>query len=712
MTQPYRRLTISGVARFPRPGTNIPGRIAFTPDSQAITYLYSAEGSLVRSLWRYDLATGERTVIAGPPPESQDEGQLSREEELRRERARLRELGVTGYQFARDASPSVLLVPSRGRLQVSAGGAPLQLIDGIEGAIDPQLSRDGTKVAYVRDGELFVADVPGGSPRQLTPGAEDALTNGLADFIHQEELDQPHGFWWSPDGSRLAYIQADARHIPNYPIVHQGKAGVDIEHHRYPFAGEPNALLKLGVVSVHGGDTTWMDLGGDTDIYVPRVRWRPDGVLTAEILSRDQKTLRLAAFNDSGRATLLHHEHQAPWLNLSHDTRFLESGEILWSSERTGFRHLYLLDARGEVRRALTGGEWMVTHVVEVDQPRRLVYFAATKESPLERHLYSVSLDGGEVQRLTEPGGWHSIGFARDGSRFIDVHSSMGAAPRVTIRHAGGTLDTVLYEDPEATAEKLGLRPPEMVECLAADGATTLFGAVYTPPELEPGSRYPIVVSVYGGPHAQRVIDEWSMTTDLRAQYLAQEGFIVFKLDNRGSANRGLEFEAALANRMGTIEVEDQAAGVRWLAQRAYADAGRVGVYGWSYGGYMTCLCLLREPALFKVGVAGAPVTDWGGYDTGYTERYMGTPQSNPDGYREGSALTHVQNLRGKLLLVHGMIDENVHFRHTGRLIVALTGAQKSYDLLVFPEERHMPRDQAGLEYQESRVIGYFQEHL
>lgn len=713
MSEAGRHLTIEDVARFPRPGTVVPGRLGFTPDGAAVTYLFSEAGNLVRSLWRYDLATGDRTVLAGPPAGAEP---ISREEELRRERARLRELGVTDYQFARNARPLVLLIPLAGTLWASVGESPLRELPGTEGAIDPRLSRDGTQVAFVRDGELFVLSLAEdqAAPRRLTSGAAEALTNGLADFIHQEELDQDHGFWWSVDGSRIAYIQADSRHIPNYPIVHQGKDGIDVEHHRYPFAGEPNAKLRLGVVTVASGETLWLELGPDDDVYVPRVQWRPDGSLTAQVLARDQKSLRLLAFNvASGTSMELLEERTEPWVNLSHDARFLESGEFLWSSERSGFRHLYLHAANGEPIRQLTDGEWMVTHVAHVDERRRLAYFVATKEAPLERHLYRVPLDGGETERLTGEPGCHGAVLSQDGSRFLDVWSSMEHAPCVTLRDAAnGRVEATLFANGDITVEAAGLRPPEILKLPAADGSTVLYGALYAP-VAEPGGRYPVIVSVYGGPHAQRVVDDWSMTVDLRAQYLAQQGYVVLKIDNRGSANRGLAFEAALDRRMGTVEVEDQAAAVRWLASnRPEIDLERVGIYGWSYGGYMTLMCMLREPRLFKAGVAGAPVTDWDGYDSGYTERYMGTPRSNPDGYREGSVLTHAEKLSGKLLVVHGMIDENVQFRHTGRLIVALTAQQKEYELLLFPEERHMPRDQAGLEYQERRVLEFLQRNI
>ncbi len=711
MTKLFETLTLAQVAAFPRPGTVAPARLGFTPGGAAVTYLFSEEGSLVRSLWRFDIATGEKRVLAGPPPASTEESKLSREEELRRERARLRELGVTEYQFASKSAQPVLLVPGGGKLWASVGDAEMAELPGSEGAIDPQLSPDGTNVAFVRDDELWVLPLVGGEARRLTTGAEPGLTNGLAEFIAQEELDRDHGFWWNPDGTKLAFIRADSRHITDYNIVHQGKSDVETEPHRYPFAGAPNAILQLAVVELESRMTTWMDLGADTDIYIARVGWRPDGVLTCQLLSRDQQTIRLLSFDGDGKATALLEERQEPWINLNGDTHFLESGGFLWLSERTGYNHLYRYAADGSGARALTFGDWVITGLVRIDEPAGLACFVATRDSPLERHLYSVTLSGGEVKRLTREPGVHGLVVAKSGGKFIDAWTSVQHGAQVAVRNPDGSLGRMLFENAGATAAGLGLVPPEFTTVQAPGGAT-LHGAIYKPPTLEPGKRYPVIVSVYGGPHVQRVMDEWGLTIDLRAQYLAQQGFVVFKLDNRGGSNRGLEFEAAIADRMGTVEVDDQVAGVRALAKLPYVDASRVGIYGWSYGGYMTCMAMMRAPEVFKVGVSGAPVTDWDGYDTGYTERYMGTPQSNPEGYKDSSVLTHAAKLRGKLLLVHGMTDENVHFRHTARLIVALTEANKDYDLLIFPEERHMPRDAKGLEYQERRVLEYFEREL
>ena len=712
MTKRFAELTLEDVATFPRAGTVVPGRIGFTPDGRRVVYLKSPEGSLVRSLYALDPATGEETVLAAAPAGSDDERTLSREEQLRRERARLRETGITSYDFADDADPTVLLVPVGGRLLVGVGGEPLRGIPGTEGALDARLARDGSRVAFVRDGDLFTVEIGTGEVRRLTSDAADGITNGVAEFIAHEELGRPEGYWWSPDGRRIAYARADERHVPPFSIVHQGTPEPDVETHRYPFAGRPNAVVTLGVVPATGGDTVWMDLGGETDVYLARVAWRPDGAVMALVLSRDQRHMRwLACDPETGASRVTLEEHGEPWLNLSNDTRFLESGETLFSSERSGFRHLYLRPAGGGEARALTSGDWMVTKLLDLDEERRVAAFAATRESALERHVYEVGLDGGDVRRLTEEPGFHDAVFAPDHGSFVDTVGSVHHGYRVTLRDRSGAEVAVVHDPGDATAEGLALAPPRFATVEAEDG-TTLHAALYEPPDRREGERIPLVVSVYGGPHAQRVANDWLLTVDLRCQYLARRGFLVLKVDNRGSANRGLAFEGALARRFGTVEVADQVAGVRAAVAEFGADPERVGVFGWSYGGYMTLMLMMLEPDVFGVGVAGAPVTDWDGYDTGYTERYMGTPADNPEGYERGSVLTHAAKLEGELLLVHGMVDENVHFRHTARLLVELGRAGRSYRLLALPEERHMPRDRAGLLDLERRIAGFLERHL
>ena len=707
-----QRLTLAQVASYPRPGMAGPAGIGFMPDGSALTWLHSASGSLVRSLWRVNPETGERSVLVGPDDAP---GELTREEELRRERTRTRELGVTSYSWARDADPPVLLIPGGPLLRVVVGDGDPEELPDTEAAVEPTLGPDGGSVSFARDGDLHVLDRESSELTRLTNEAEDGLTLGLADYIAQEEFGQPRGHWWSRDGQQIALVRVDSRHIPEYPIVHQGMDRPEVERHRYPFSGEANATVQLGVVPAAGGQIRWLELP-DEDGYLVRVAWWPQpgapaGRLVAQWLNRKQDRLRLIAFGTDGSAETLIDEQQSPWINIGDEARGLDDGSFLWASEASGFRHLSLRSDDGSLVRTLTNGEWMVTDLVGVDEARGLIYFGATRESLLQRHVYRVPLDGGEPERLTAPGGVQGGVLSRDGEWLATIGSSLERAPSIRVQRTDGSAATTLYEQPDVTVPSLGLAPPLLRTFRAADGSE-LYGALYRPSESSADVPAPLLVAVYGGPHAQTVLDAWGLTVDMRAQYLAQQGFLVLKLDNRGMAGRGLAFEAHLHQRMGTIEVDDQAAAVQQLADSGDVDPARVGVYGWSYGGYMTVMSMLRRPDLFRVGVAGAPVSDWDGYDTGYTERYMATPQSNAEGYREASLLTHADKLQGQLLLVHGGIDENVHFRHTARLITALTAAGKDYDLLLFPQERHMPRDAAGLEYQERKLAEYFDRHL
>jgi len=719
---PIPPIPIEEVARAPLPGMAIPGALAFSPDDRFITYLLSPEANLVRQLYLFNPESGEHNLLLSPPDGGATEQNIPLEEALRRERQRQLEVGVTQYAWAEHANR--LLIPLPDGLYVQDGPrAPLRKIAAGHGApiLDPQFSPDGGWIAYVQEAELRVVSAEGGAPRQLTFGArETGRMHGLAEFIAQEEIGRSHGLWWSPDSRRIAFAEVDEAHIPVYRIVHQGKDAIGDgaqEDHRYPFAGRPNAKVRLGVISVDGGQAAWMDLGADDDLYLARVDWLPDGGLTAQLENREQTTLDLVRFDpQTGERTRLFRETSEVWINLHDLFKPLERGEhaggFIWASERTGYRHLYLYDQSGDLVRALTQGEWMVDAVAGVDEESRQVYFTATRDGPTESHLYAVSFAGGAPRRLTHEPGMHSVVVDHGFRRFIDIYDALDRPPVVTLRSlADGSILRVIYDQRDPRLEALALTPPELVTLSNRDGVT-LYGAIFRPPAHFGPGPYPTIVSVYGGPHAQQVTNSWRMTVAMRAQSLRRLGFLVFVLDNRGSARRGLAFEREIKHTLGHPEVDDQVAGVKQLARQGLADPERVGIYGWSYGGYLSAMCLARAPEVFKVAVAGAPVTHWDGYDTHYTERYLGTPQTNPLAYTESSLLRHVERIAGKLLLVHGLIDENVHFRHTARLINALIRARKSYDLLLFPDERHLPRHLADRVYMEERIRDYFLQHL
>jgi dipeptidyl-peptidase-4 len=715
--QERRAVDLDLAVRHPAPGSSTPSAVAFTPDGSAITYLLPEGESTARVLWRAEAAEGaEPSVITRPPGEGNTDENVSREEALRRERMRLRDTGIS--QIVRASHDDLSIIPLKGDLYLLRGTGPLQRLTETESPeIDPKFSPEGDRVAFVRSGSLYTLDLETGAEVRLTEGAGDGLSFGLAEFIAQEELGRSTGYWWSPDGERIAYQETDERHISEYVIVHQAEQEVGSESHRYPFSGAPNAKVRLGVVLSAGGPTTWLDIADEgEEVYLARVTWEDARHLLVQVLPRDQASVRLIRINvDSNERTTLVEESSDSWVNL-HDDLAVVAGtkELLWASERSGFKHLMLLDRNGREIRTLTSGDWPVDAMVHLDARRREVWFLAGKESPLRRDLYRVPLDGGPIDRVTDQPGYVSDAVVSpDGDRVVITASTSGHPPVTSlIDRSGRSLVTLVDagDDPRLTG--LPLVPPQLAEFKNRDG-DRLFGAYYGPIGVEPGGKSPLVVLVYGGPHVQRVTDSWGLTADMTAQYLASEGFSVWKCDNRGSSRRGLAFESVLNRRMGTVEVDDQVDGVRHVAQAfPGTDADRVGITGGSYGGYMTIRALLLAPEVFDAGVAIAPVTDWDGYDTGYTERYMGTPANNAEGYAASSVLDKADQLQGPLLIIHGLLDENVHFRHSARFMAALIRAGKGFEVLPIPDERHSTRKEENRRAILDRTARFFEAHL
>jgi dipeptidyl-peptidase-4 len=715
-------LPIEALAVFPAPGIAAPNQFRFTLDDRSLYYVAADAESAVQQLYRLDLETGERHLAVKPIEGSEEI--LTPEEELRRQRLRMLNQGITEFQRARNHDR--LLIPQSDGLYVLDGidAQPRQILEVNPFAdapiLSPRLSPDGEWVAFVQDSELYRVSVHGGRPQQLTSDARGTgKTNGLAEYIAQEELGRADGFWWSDDSRCILYAQVDETHIPTYRIMHQGKDIVGDsaqEDHRYPFAGQANAVVRLAVVNVEQPETQhqWLDLNFSHEFYIGRAFWWPDGSPGAQILNREQNRLDLVKFDmETGTRTLLMREVNDYWISLRRCHFYaLQDGNFVWSSERSGFNHLYFYDVNGELIRQVTFGDWTVDNIEAIDEENGVVYFTATKASPLEMHLYSLPLIGGEITQLTTEPGMHSVWLNTHCTQFVDAFNSLETPPTVTLVdvETQTTVQTI-HTPNDPRLQQFELEPPELVSLKNRDGVT-LYGAVYRPPKSFGDGPFPTIVHVYGGPGPQLVADSWSLTVALQLQYLRRQGFLVLRLDNRGSARRGMEFESALYHHMGTVEVDDQVDGVRWLVQQGLADRSRVGVTGWSYGGYMTLMCMVKAADVFSVGVAGAPVTSWDGYDTAYTERYMGTPEENPEGYTDGSIFAHIDGLQGKLMLIHGMLDENVHFRHTARLINVLNRARKPYDLLLFPDERHMPRRQDDRTYMQQRIVDFFVENL
>lgn len=701
-------LTLDRVARYPPPGGRVAGTFKFTHDGQHLYYLAPEGPAGARVLVREVVATGKREVVGRSSADGPSG--LSREEILRRERLRLQDTGITQYVLAERADQVVYAFGDELFL-VRPGAAAERLEAPGKGALSPRLSPDGRRLAYVRGGDLHVLDLATGEERRLTTSARDGVTNGLAEYIAQEEIGRADGFWWSPDGAAIAFAEVDETGIPGFPIVQQGRETPAVETYRYPFAGGPNARVRLGVVAAEGGAVRWLDPGpgpATGEGYLARVAFGRDGALYAQVQSRDQRRLRLVRFapGDFAPRDLLDRRSEA-WVTADDAFQPLEDGRFIASSEASGRRHLELRAADGALVADLTPGDFDVDVLAGVDEKRGLLFFTAARGQALTRPAWRVALAGGAPRRLGPDEGFHALTVAPGGRRLVDLHDALASPPRADLLDDEGKPVRVVDANDDPEVARLALRPPTLVTVPGADG-TPLNGALFLPPGAASGRKHPALVRVYGGPTVQTVKDSWEVTQDLRAQHLAASGYVVFRLDNRGTPRRGRAFETSNYRRLGTLEVEDQIAGARWLAARPEVDGARIGIYGWSYGGYMALLCLLRAPDLFKAAVAGAPVTDWDGYDTHYTERFMGTPADNADGYRGASVLPIAASLARPLLIVHGMADENVHFRHTARLINALNAAGRAYELLAFPDERHLPRGHGDRLLLERRLLEHF----
>jgi dipeptidyl-peptidase-4 len=691
-----------------------------SPDGARVTFLRGKETDRNRlDLWEYHVASGETRRLVDSAVLLPGEEVLSDEEKARRERQRIAALsGIVEYHWAPDGQR--LLFPLGGELYLydlgkSGKEAVRQLTRGGGFATDPKVSPKGGYVSFVRGRNLWVIALADGKERQLTEDGSDTIGNGVAEFVADEEMDRHTGYWWAPDDSAIAWARIDESKVPLRQRFEIYPDRTEIVAQRYPAAGEPNVAVSLHVRrfdAVAGdalrdapgfrrGERVTMDvvekiaLGDDPDIYLARVDWIDGERLVFQRQSRNQRRLDLVEVSLEGGAqrTLLS-ETSKSWVELHNNLRFLESGDFLWTSQRDGYMHLYRYAADGAATQ-LTRGDWVVEQVLGLDEAAGTVWFSATLDSPLERHVYALPLAGGEPKRLTAEAGWHDATFAESASVFVDKWSNPATPPQLVLHRADGTRVAALVanelSDPQHpyAPYRAAHRPTEYGQMLAADGSVLHYSLI-KPAGFDPAKKYPAVVYVYGGPAAQTVTRTWPGRADhWFNQYLAQSGYVVFSLDNRGTPRRGDAFGAALFRRQGTVEVADQVQGAQWLAAQPWIDGARIGVHGWSNGGYMTLLLLGQHSEVYACGAAGAPVTDWALYDTHYTERYMDLPQANAEGYGAASVFSHLDGLTSRLLLVHGMADDNVLFTNSTKLMSELQKRARPFELMTYPGAKH-----------------------
>lgn len=687
---------------------------AIAPNGSRVTFLRGKDSDRFQlDLWEYHVADGEARLLVDSAVVLPGDEELSDEEKARRERQRIAAFrGIVEYQWAPDSQS--LLFPLGGELYLydlheGAANPVRKLTSGTGFATDPRLSPGGKFVGFVRERNLWVIELASGRELQLTDDGGEAIGNGVAEFVADEEMGRHTGYWFAPDDSAVAFARIDESPVPVQKRYEMYADRTEVVEQFYPAAGDPNVRISLHVAdlaSMRAGkpgvdrpaklEIADVDLGAEADIYLARVQWRAPGVLTFQRQSRDQRRLELVeATLASGRQRVLVTETSDTWVPLHDGLRFLADGRFLWISERSGFEHLQLHAADGAFERALTSGEWVVDALLGVDEAAGLAYLAGTLDSPLEKHVYAVPLAGGEPRRLTSAPGMHEAAFSANAAVFVDLWSNPATPPQTELYKADGTkLATLVANDLADPAHpyapfRAAHRPAEFGTLEAADG-TPMHYSLLRPEGFDPAKKYPVVVFVYGGPAAQTVTRAWPGRADaLFNQYLAQRGYVVFSLDNRGTPRRGAKFGGALYGRQGTVEVEDQVAGVDFLRSQPWVDPARIGVHGWSNGGYMTLMLLAKASDRYACGVAGAPVTDWALYDTHYTERYMDHPARNPEGYREASVFSHLDGLRSKLLLVHGMADDNVLFTNSTKLMSELQKRGTPFELMTYPGAKH-----------------------
>jgi dipeptidyl-peptidase-4 len=499
---------------------------------------------------------------------------------------------------------------------------------------------------------------------------------------------------------------------PLYPHSDHLPIEAVAEHERYPKAGNDNADVRVGVVAAAGGKTRWMDYGETRDQLIARVHWTPDSrEVVVHKMNRIQDRLDLlAASIESGVSRLLLRETDRHWINLNDDFQFLSDGRMVRSSEKDGgFRHIYVVSADGRKESRLTKGDWEVSDIACVDERGGKVYFTSTENSPLERQLYVVGMDGRGKKQLTQGAGSHSVTFSPRCDAWMDTWSNLESPSQTTLRAAGGDEIEIWRKADRKAADEYEILKTEIHTFRGSDG-TVFYGRLIKPANFDASKKYPVIVSIYGGPHAQAVRNAWPGALNLDQVY-AHRGFVVWQMDNRGSFGRGHAFETPLYRRMGKQELEDQKEGIRYLVGLGFADPERIGVTGWSYGGYMTLYCLLHAPETFKAGIAGAAVTDWRNYDTIYTERYMGLPSENPEGYKESSPVHAAANLKGRLLLIHNIEDDNVLFGNALQMTNALQLAGKQFEFQLYPQKSHGVSGKAR-QHMNAAMLNFFERNL
>lgn len=708
-------LTLARVFGSPDLSGQQPRALKLSPDGALLTSLRPRPDEKERfDLWARDTRTGQERMLVDSKKVGSG-AELSEAEKMQRERARIGgQKGIVSYDWSPDGKS--LLVPLDGDLYLATlDGKTRRLTDTPGGELNPTVSPRGGYVSFVRDQNLWVQPL-GGAATAVTQGGMGTVHWGEAEFVAQEEMDRRTGYWWSPDDRRIAVERFDEAPVHTAVRASIGASGTKTYEQRYPAAGTPNVLVELYVVNADGTGQVKVDLGADPDIYLARVDWTPDGsALLVQRESRDQRTLDMLRVDPAtGKATVLFTERAGAksWINLSDDYHLMKDGSLIWRSERDGYGHLYRY-AKGRWTQ-LTKGAWVVTGLVGVDEMRGRLYLTGNKDDVLEQHLYALDLaKPNQLTRLTEPGWWNSATMDKTATRLIVSRSNFAQPTQVYLADASGKRLSWINHNQVAGAHPyapfLASHQPTKFGTLKAADGSTLYWEMITPP-LEAGKRYPVFFEHYGGPGTgQQVTRGWQGALP---QFLVDQGWIYFKVDNRGSYNRGKAFEDQIWHAMGTVEVADQLAGANYLKTLPFVDAARIATYGWSYGGFMSLKMLQKTPGVYAAAVSGAPVSDWQLYDTHYTERYLGDPKKDPKSYSGSAAVADADKIRDPLLLIHGMADDNVFLTNSTMVAAEMQKTKTPFEMMFYPGYTHRVGGPGVSEHLWGTILDFLDRHV